>query len=163
VGSREYTAVDPRSLRTLDEFKFLVAVDERCECCEFRPELAKKLNFVEYEASLADGAIHLPVSEPSLMLAGDYYLYIVVVLDTKTGKMEKLVDAPGVADWDDDYCVYELEGVPGDDQVMTTTLVNLEGEGHSQSVSIASRIWDGDDMEEGTDEQMMRAIAGMFV
>ncbi|GMI30589.1 hypothetical protein TeGR_g6031 [Tetraparma gracilis] len=129
--------------------------------------MAKKLNFVEYEASLADGAIHLPVSEPSLTdsdpQGGYYSLYFVVVLDTKTGKMEKLVDAPGVSDWDDATCIYELEEVPGDDQVMTSTLVNLDREGQSQSISITSRIWDGDDVEEGTDEQMMRAIAGMFV
>ncbi|GMI19519.1 hypothetical protein TeGR_g5255 [Tetraparma gracilis] len=179
VGSAGYKPAGGRRLRTLDEFRFLVAASEFCDP-DAAQEPAVQLEYVEYEPSLGgNGSIQLPVREPVIWPDDDGISpldnigcslpFNVVVVDTKTGKMEKLVAAPLCVDYfDSDGEIgfqYEFEQMPGctsNSQVRTICSIVCLSDCACQSISIEFEV-NGDEPAAASDEQLMHAIAGMFL
>jgi hypothetical protein len=94
-----------RALRTLDEFRFLVAVGR------WRgPGAAAQLDFVEVKATLVNGKIELPWSG---QVVPDELAVYVVVVDGISGRMERLVDAAVCEDIDGDSLYLEWVNLPG--------------------------------------------------
>jgi hypothetical protein len=91
-----------RALRTLDEFRFLVAVG--------REGAAAQLDFVEVKATLVNGNIELPWSG---QVVPDELAVYVVVVDGISGRMERLADAAVCEDIDGDSLYLEWVDFPG--------------------------------------------------
>ncbi|GMI23666.1 hypothetical protein TeGR_g819 [Tetraparma gracilis] len=148
-----------RAPRTLDEFRFLVAVDDG--------------DFVEIPADLDDGGVCFPWS--GLVDAEAVAVYVVVV-DALTGRMERLVDGPGCDDVYEDQLFLEWVNFPGqearwdgDMHMELVTRIDLEensadfsGRMTASYLSISCRICSDNHIDDGSDEDFLKGIAGMF-